>query len=260
MRVPVCLLVVMALGGVAAEAPNARAADTRRVYVITSVGDRGAPLAVQLRAQASGDEGFAAVFAAFGTGTQRAVDGVFATEFGDQSALRVGAGGQEIHSCAAGLGTCSVGQAPGTFTFRPGERSRIGPGTAVYIAVEAASVELTLGRGLRVRVVEGGLRRIVGGAADEAHVGLGRAHAARFTRAKMPGGRRGSVAVGAVPCEVRGEGEAGLYGEGSRLLTCGSSQNAAAFMSARFAVVWRLEGEVTGISMTRTRLAVVDLV
>lgn len=254
-------LAALLVGVGVAIAPPADADVARRVYVITTTTNNVTPLVVDLRATAAGDEGFVAVFAVYGGPRGTGADGsMYAMEFGDARTVRLGVGGNEVDSCAAGLATCGPGAEPGTFTLKNTGRNRLSPGVAVYIAVDAAGVELKLGRGLRARVVNGGLQRVTGGGADVVHAGVGRGHVARFAHAELPGGRRGSVALGVIPCELGGVGEAAMLGDGSKSLSCGSAGTAVTSLAAAGPVSWRLTGETTGVSRSRTRLAVVDLV
>jgi hypothetical protein len=151
------------------------------------------------------------------------------------------------------------------FTVKPVATSRY------YVVSAHAKVTVTAEtKGWKVKdVASPGFRRVLGKQSDATGVSGPMGQYERFTSASAPGGRYGSAAFFAVPCDFEGYGTARIVARGANTSNYGygpprdlrcfhNSLDFVEFAHTPYETTWRLEGDVIGIGTFDTRIVVFD--
>lgn len=173
------------------------------------------------------------------------------------------------YGCYAGSG-CDVGSGPGFTSFVLTFPEDIPQPDRLYLAVSGVSAEVWLvdSPGWRLKRTSLRVRYATSDTSGDAVGGqVAGEHVERFQRASIPGGRRGSIAVGTPPC--RPLHRVGYFREGYGTATLSGGAKPVPFdcqraigdatAAADRATTWTLEGDVTGVATGTTRLTVIDL-
>lgn len=236
--------------------PAVRAAPPRAAgWVITRTSAGAAPLSGRFTGNAGSSSAVAVLFALTGTGNVRRISGAFTTgriDWGvDGTAHVYGGVAPDCQvACTDPAGT------PSAYVFSSNGHAT---DATVYVAtwdVVGASVELTA-PGWRVSRWTPAMRVVTSD--DAGDLGAHAAHTTvgRFSGARAPGGRYGSLGWTRLPCDTYGDGWGRLTG-GRRpyALDCAGPVSALDHTARR--TEWRLAGEATGIGSVVNVLVVVD--
>lgn len=250
-------LVVALLCGVsaAAAAPAGHAEPPRAAgWVITRTGRGPAVLTGKFTGNANSATATAVLFALSGRGKARKLANAFTggwIAWGADGSPRVyGVDSPCVAACSNPVdGTTEYG-----FSSNGHKLDAV-----VYIAtwdVKNVTVELT-SPGWRKRPWTPSMRTVSTEKAGDVGVRASRTSVGRFTGAEAPGGRYGSIAWGALPCEDYGSGSARFTG-GRREWPIDCGHNPREWESNAGATRWRLSGDATGVDHIVNVLVVVD--
>jgi hypothetical protein len=176
-----------------------------------------------------------------------------------------------VYGCPSGSG-CDVANGPGITYFGLTYPEKTVQPDRIYVAISGLEPEVMLDRsttGWRLRRTNLRVRYALNDRGDARSTGasLFAEHVERFTHVSVPGGRRGSIAVGTPPCRPlhrvgylrEGHGRAVLSGGGSpATFDCRTNVNDAIAV-ADGPTTWSLDGDVVGTATGPTRIAVIDL-
>ncbi len=287
-RIRKALLVVSALGLLAAPAAQAAAkpkapAVKQEVITIERTAKHGtAALALIGKVKADKAAGFLGTVDRSGSG---AVLGSM-TDFGGVSGLSRYGHGSEAPLCGAEL-VCSLDPSSKTLTFTMTETSDADdandPWTGVtrYLTLRATSIDIKVAAiGFTVkRHTAATFARVTREQADADGIGAYGQQAEAFRAAQLPGGRRGSFAALQLPCEGTGVGAVTFTATGDTLpdvANCSPTDNGTGVYVATVGVTrysdypglysrtaggpvsWQVNGLVTGLSFSSTRLFVLS--
>lgn len=254
--------------------PNAQAAPLPPAPTAVWLAERVSPTApsVTLHAYYKWDRrGSRATYAAVKmvNGKPRPFDGItWDSPIGDGPTARHDG---TVHGCPSGSG-CDVLTGPGatylgvTFPEKSAQPDRI------YLAISGLSPEVYLDkstRGWRLTKTTLRARYALSDRGDTSATGANVAgeHVEKFTHASLPGGRRGSIAVGTLPCRPLHRVGYLREGYGTAVLTGGSAPGSFdcqknftdVIAVADGPTTWNLDGEVVGTATGTTRITVIDL-